>query len=157
MERHDIEFDIAYSYHLESMFSTITGRIDRLITLIIIVAGFSVFSSISGYAWFGILIAVLSVAQIVYQFARVSGVSENQAGKYLSLSVDSSELSDTELKARFKELQKSDSKAWGVLTHVAYKRACIVLGREDTTAKLTVIESCAAWLAGDLPKESKSA
>ncbi|ECY3258977.1 hypothetical protein AU577_20465 [Salmonella enterica subsp. enterica serovar Alachua] len=155
MTRHDIEFDLTYSYHLEKMHSTITGRIDRVITLIIIVAGFSVFSSISGHMWFGGLIALLSVAQIVYQFSRASGISEEQSRKYLALITDKADLTDEELKSRFKELQNTDSNPWGVLKNPAYKRACIVLGLDDPTSKLTFTESIFSILAGDLPRERK--
>lgn len=155
MERHDIEFDIMYSYFLEKMFGIITGRIDRFITFIIIISGFSIFVTVAGFKWYGGLIATLSVVQIVYQFSRASGIAEEQAKKYLSLNVDISEMDDTELKNRFKELQKTDSNPWGILKNTAFKRASIALGRHDTTDRLTLTECFVSILSGDLPKEKK--
>lgn len=152
MERHDIEFDLTYSYHLENMFSTITGRIDRAITLITIVAGFSIFSSVAGHMWFGGLIAVLSVTQIVYQFSRASGISEQQARKYLALLTEKAHLGDDDLLTKYKDLQNSDSNPWGILKNTAFKRACIVLGLKDRTPKLTKVEILFSIMAGDLPK-----
>jgi len=153
MTRHELVFDLTYSYHLEKMYSVLTGRIDRAITFIIIAVGFSVFTNLYSHAWFGALIAGLSVGQVVYQFGRYSGISEDQSRKYLLLKSEADEIDDAELNQRFKSLQSQDSSAWGVFSAPAYKRACIVLGLEDQTPKLTVREKIFAWLAGDLPKE----
>lgn len=48
MNRDDIIFDIHYSHYLEKMFATLTGRIDRIITFIIILSGCGVFVSVTG-------------------------------------------------------------------------------------------------------------
>lgn len=150
MTRHDIIFDITYSHYLEKMFGTITGRIDRGITLIIIAVGLSAFTPLFSKAWFAGIIGLLSVAQIVYQFARQSGVSDDLARKYLNLSTDADLLSDEDLHARFKSLQDSDSNAWSVLKNAAYKRACCVLGLPDATRPLTKREKTFAFLAGEI-------
>ncbi len=150
MTRHDVIFDITYSYHLEKMFGTITGRIDRGITLVIIAVGLSAFTPLFSKAWFAAIIGLLSVAQIVYQFARQSGVSDDLARKYLNLSTDAGLLSDEELRARFKSLQDNDSNVWSVLKNAAYKRACCVLGLPDSTRPLTKREKTFAFLAGDI-------
>jgi len=151
MSRHDDIFDITYSHNLEKMFSTITGRVDRLITLIIILAGCSVFVSISGSMLFGGLIAALSVCQVVFQFSRASGISEGQYRKYLSLISDESSLTDDELHSRLKSIQELDTNPWSILKKAAFKRACISLGLPDTTPGFSRSEKLMSWLAGDLP------
>ncbi|WP_455852722.1 hypothetical protein [Pantoea endophytica] len=149
MNRHDLIFDITYSHYLEKMYGTITGRIDRGITLIIIVVGFSVFFPLFSKAWFAGLIGILSVAQIVYQFARQSGISEDLARKYLSLLTDADQLTDADLHLRFKTLQDSDSNVWGVLKDPAYKRACRSMGATDATEPLTFRQKAFAFMAGE--------
>ena len=44
MNRDDLEFDINYSYFIEKMNYTLLNRIDKGITLVLIVLGFSVFA-----------------------------------------------------------------------------------------------------------------
>lgn len=151
MNRDDIIFDINYSHYLEKMFATLTGRIDRIITFIIILSGCGVFVSISGYMIFGAIISALSISQVVFQFSRASGVAAEHARKYLALITDEPELSNEELSSRFKLLQDSDSEPWGVLKPAAHKRATIVLGRKDNTRSLTRKEAFFARLGGDLP------
>lgn len=152
MNRDDIIFDIHYSHYLEKMFATLTGRIDRIITFIIILSGCGVFVSMTGYFIVGALIAALSICQVVFQFSRASGIAEEHARKYLSLITDEPELTKEDLLARFKLLQDTDSNPWGSLQAAAHKRASIALGRTDNSRALTRKESIMSWLAGDLPR-----
>lgn len=151
MNRHNIIFDINYSYYLEDMFSTLTGRIDKLISIILFILGGSVFMPFSNLLLFGLLVSCLSAIQYFYEFSKYSCFSNIQAKKYLKLIYNESKLNDTELHDKFNELQKSDTKCYGILANAAYKRASIKLGLDDHT-KLTKIESLFAWFAGDLPK-----
>ena len=68
MNRDDLNFIIYYSFILERMNYTLLTRIDKLITLTLIVLGFSVFAPFSNYFVFGVGVAVLSVLQRVYSF-----------------------------------------------------------------------------------------
>lgn len=154
MSRYDLIFDITYSHYVEKMFATLTGRIDRLMTFLIILSGCGVFVSITGYVWFGAFIAALSVSQVVYQFSRSSGIATEQARLYLELITDEPSLTDEELLARFKKLQNADSKPWGCLELPAQKRAAISLDRTDKNRDLTKQEMFSAWLAGDLPRKN---
>lgn len=153
MNRHDMIFDINHSYHLEKMFAILTGRIDRIMTYLIILSGCGVFVSISGYVWFGALIAALSISQVVYQFSKASGVATEQARLYLELITDEPELDDSELSERFKNLQKYDSQPWACLTLPAQKIATTALGLEDTTRDLCLQEILAARIVGYLPRK----
>lgn len=152
MSRHTDIFDINYSHHLERMFSTITGRIDKLITSIIILSGCAIFSSFSGTMWFGALIASLSVIQVVFQFSRASVISEGQYRKYLALINDEPLLTDTELNVRKRALEELDTNPWNLLKNAAHRRACISLGFAVNNPDPGFLEKLFSWFAGDLPR-----
>ncbi|WP_416778172.1 hypothetical protein ACNFJN_08260 [Xenorhabdus budapestensis] len=156
MSRNDIIFDINYSFYLENLFGTLMGRIDKFISITLIVLGGSVFSHFGNVFIFGFLVAVISAAQFIYQPGRASGISDEQAKKYRQLITIEPTLADEELTRRFSEIQSLDSKPWSVLQSAAYKRASIKLGLEDKTAALTRPESIWAWIAGDLPPKGES-
>ncbi|ELN2576664.1 hypothetical protein RY966_002383 [Enterobacter kobei] len=155
MSRHNDIFDINYSYHLEKMFSTITGRIDKAITTVIILSGCAVFSSMTGTIWFGALIASLSIIQVVFLFSRASVISEGQSRKYLALINDEPTLTDAELNARKKSLEELDTNPWSLLKNAAHRRACISLGFDVNNPDPGMLEKAFSWFAGDLPRVVK--
>ncbi|BBV41359.1 hypothetical protein [Citrobacter portucalensis] len=152
MSRHNDIFDINYSHYLERMFSTITGRIDKIITFVIILSGCGVFTSVSGSMWFGALIAALSIFQVVFQFSRASAISEGQYRKYLALINDEPSLTDVELNTRKKSLEELDTNPWNLLKNAAHRRACISLGFVVNNSEPNFIEKVFSWFAGDLPR-----
>ncbi|MMS79820.1 hypothetical protein D9O31_25810 [Salmonella enterica] len=150
MTRHDMIFDVNYSYHLEKMYFTILTRLDKAITMLLIVLGFSVFAPFMNIFAFGVGVAVLSVMQLVYQYGQAAGLSKEQMRQYRRLLVEIDSLSDDELRNRLMKIQDADSVPWQSLMKAAFKRACIQLEIEDDK-KLTIRERITAWLAGDLP------
>lgn len=155
MNRDDLEFDINYSYFIEKMNYTLLNRIDKGITLVLIVLGFSVFAPYSNMFFFGVAVAVLSVLQLVYQFGQEAGLSKEQMRQYKRMLVEFSSLSDEELRARYLKIQDADSNPWRSLQDAAFKRTCIALGRDDDT-DITFLHSAIAWCAGDLPPTKKA-
>lgn len=155
MNRDDIEFDINYSYFIEKMNYTLLNRIDKGITLALIVLGFSVFAPYSNMFIFGVSVAVLSVLQLVYQFGQEAGLSKEQMRQYKRLLVEFATLTEEELRARYLKVQDADSNPWRSLQDAAFKRASIALGRDDDS-KLSYPQSVIAWLAGDLPRTKKA-
>ncbi|WP_275386466.1 hypothetical protein [Xenorhabdus bovienii] len=127
MSRNDIIFDINYSFYLENLFGTLMSRIDKFISITLIVLGGSVFSPFGNLFIFGALVAVISAAQFIYQPRRGAGISDEQAKKYRQLITLEPTLTDEELARRFYEVQSLDSKPWGVLRSPAYKKASIRL------------------------------
>lgn len=154
MTRDDLEFDINYSYFIEKMNYTLLNRIDKGITLSLIVLGFSVFAPFSNMFVFGLFVAVLSVLQLVYQFGQDAGLSKEQMRQYKRLLIESSIISEDELRARYLKIQDADSNPWSSLQEAAFKRTCIVLGRSDET-DISFTHSVIAWIAGDLPRNHK--
>ncbi len=150
MTRDDMVFDLNYSYHLEKMYFTILTRIDKAITMLLIVLGFSVFAPFMNLFAFGVGVAFLSVLQLVYQYGQAAGLSKEQMRQYRRLLVEIDTLTDSELRDRYIKIQDADSVPWQSLQEAAFKRTCIALGR-DCTHKLSLRKSVIAWLAGDLP------
>lgn len=152
MNRDDLEFSVTYSFYLEKMNYRLLTRIDKLITLTLIALGFAVFAKFSNMFFFGAVVAVLSVLQLVYQFAQEAGASKEQMRHYRSLMVNMKNIGDEELRQRFAKIQDSDSMPWQSLEDAAYNRTLIVLGHTGSLTKLSAKDSVLSWLAGDLPK-----
>lgn len=153
MSRDDVIFDLHYSYYLENMFSTLMGRIDRLMSLLLIVLGGTALAPFSNELLFGISVAVLSAAQFIYQPGKQEGVASEHAKKYLQLISLQAELDDATLLKRFVELQSLDTKPWNALKNAAQRRATISLGLEDIQPDLSWWEKFWSWCSGDCPKK----
>lgn len=151
MTRDDLKFDIYYSYAIEKMNHTLLSRIDKAITLLLIVLGCSVFAPFSNMIVFGATVAVLSVLQLIYQFAAESGLSKEQMRQYKRLIIEFDSLNDDFLREKFSKVQDSDSNPWQSLQYAAHKRACITLGLDDDSPKLSLRHKVISWLAGDNP------
>lgn len=152
MSKDDLNFAIYYSYTLERMNYTLLTRIDKLITLVLIVVGFSVFSSFKNYFVFGVFVSVLSVLQLVYHFGQEAGSSKEQMKQYKRLLAEAPSLSDSELIERFIKAQDTDNNPWRSLESAAYLKACLYYNL-PAKYNLTILEKCMSWLAGDLPRK----
>ncbi|HEF0076127.1 TPA: hypothetical protein R8G76_001384 [Citrobacter youngae] len=151
MTRDDLEFDIHYSYFVEKMNFTLFNRIDKAITLALIVLGFSVFAPYSNLFVFGFFVALLSVLQLVYQFGQTAGFSKEQFKKYSKLLVNFNELSDAELREQIIKAQNADNLPWQSLEYAAHNRACIFLGKTENLYRLNFRQKCICFIAGDIP------
>ena len=105
MTRDDMIFDVNYSFHLEKMYFTVLTRIDKAITMLLIVLGFSVFAPFMNLFLFGVTVAFLSVIQLVYQFGQAAGLSKEQMRQYRRLLVELSSLTDEELREKYIKIQ----------------------------------------------------
>lgn len=119
MTRDDMIFDVNYSFHLEKMYFTVLTRIDKAITMLLIVLGFSVFAPFMNLFLFGVTVAFLSVIQLVYQFGQAAGLSKEQMRQYRRLLVELSSLTDEELREKYIKIQDADSMPWQSLQEVA--------------------------------------
>lgn len=155
MTRHDIIFDINYSHYMEKMFCTITSRIDKLISVILMMLGCAVFAPYNGSFIFGAFIAALSAIQFIYQFGKQSGLAQEQSIKYLELMTEAERYDDNELLKRLTDLQKKDCSVWSIFESAAYKKAAIKLGFDDSTSPLSFTEKLFAFFAGGLPKNTR--
>lgn len=152
MTREDNLFDLTLSYYLELSFARVTGRLDYAITAIILLSSCSAFAWLAGTRFFAVIIAILTVIQLLYQFGKKSGGAQEQARRYQQLILNASRLNADELHQQRLEIEKNDSDAWSVLQPAAYKRATLVLGLEDQTQPLTKFEWVFSFIGGNLPK-----
>jgi hypothetical protein len=135
------------------MFSTLMGRLDKTMSLLLIVLGGVAFAPFSNVFFFGVSVATLSAAQFVFQPGKQEGIAGEHAKKYLQLITMADTMDDAALLKRFNELQSLDSKPWGSLANAAQRRATISLGLNDTLPELNYWEAMMSWVAGDLPKK----
>lgn len=150
MGRDDTNFNIYYSFILERMNYTLLARIDKLITLMLIVLGFSVFAPFSNYFIFGVSVAILSVLQLVYRFGEEAAISKEQMKHYRQLLVEAPSLSDGDLLQQYIKIQNTDSNPWRSLEHPAYVVACIYYDLEIDKG-MTCLEAGLSWFAGGYP------
>ena len=152
MTREENIFDLNLSYYLERSFARVTGRLDLAITVIILLSSCSAFTWLASTRFVAVIIATLTVIQLVYQFGKKSGGAQEQARRYQQLILNASRLSADELHQQRLEIEKNDSDAWSVLQPAAYKRAALVLGLDDQTKPLTKLEWIFSFIGGNLPK-----
>lgn len=154
--RHNIIYDINYSYALEKMQSTLCGRVDRFLSFLMLFFGAAVFADFRGTVFYGGLIACTAAFNSVYNFGKKSAVAQSRAYQYLALIRDIDILETDQLLSRLKLIEKDDSHIFSVLCNAAQQRATIALGlRDDPAIKLTRFEKIVSWLAGDLPNQSE--
>jgi len=157
MSRNEILFNLYYSHYLELMNGTLMGRLDKCISLLLMVLGGAAFASFANYIAFGACVAAVSAFQFVFQPGNKSGLSLEHAKKYLQLAMlESSIADDSELHKRYLEIQSLDNLPLSLLKNAAYKRAAIKLDLDDQSPPLSKFESFIAWIAGDLPENHRN-
>jgi hypothetical protein len=153
MEREELLYRIEYSYNFETMFSKITWRIDKLISLVLLVLGSAVFSGVQGTFWFGLSIAMLTAIQMTYQYAKASEHSSMQGKAYMKLLTLESRYSDDDLLDKIVEIEDGDHKPWFLLSDLAMIRTNIRRGYDaESDPQLPWYMKVIGWFAGDLPR-----
>ena len=152
MSREDMLYLIYYSHHLEKMFSIITGRIDKILSFLLLLLGSSVFGGLGHPILIGLLIAGISAIKMSFHFEAAAEHSRKQASAYLKLyTVHFQFANDQELLDAIADAQDKDHNPWHVLTYPAMVATQIASGKTPT-AKLTFIEKCFAFFAGTVIK-----
>lgn len=148
MTRDEITDRIIYSYFLEKLFSTLTGRIDKIITYLTLIFGSSIVVNFYP-TFFAVLIIVLTLSQVVYQFSASSNFSLSQQYKYQELITTEYKYTDEELTEKLLALEHSDKRIWKILEKPAIllTQKKINLTVEQQT-RLTKSEKLFSFLAG---------
>ncbi|WGL95984.1 hypothetical protein [Arsenophonus nasoniae] len=128
MNREEIT-DILYSHYLERSFATITERIDKLISVLMLIFGSAIVLKGNPF-FFGILVVILSSIQATYQFGKKSGSAKKKSVDYLKLYTNQSKYDDNELRERLLELESTDEIIWSCLEPIALLKTQIRLGIE---------------------------
>lgn len=133
MSRNDITTRILYSHYLEKLFATATGRLDRIISVLIIVFGSSIILKGNPFI-FGVLVVVLTGIQTVFQFGKKSGSARKRAFDYQRLYTNESKYTDDDLTFHMLELESSDESIWTSLEEIAAVKTEIKIGASDQSA-----------------------
>jgi hypothetical protein len=148
MSRDDILDRILYSHYLEKLYSTATGRLDKLLLVLIFIFGSAVVLKASPFI-FGIFIVVLTAIQIIYQFGRLSGEAKRRSADYLTLFTLESKYSDEELENRMAEFESRDETIWSSLENIAILKVQIKINLDpEHQTKLTFPEKAFRLLSG---------
>ncbi|WP_334473468.1 hypothetical protein [Arsenophonus sp. PmNCSU2021_1] len=126
MNREEITDRILYGHYLEQLFAIITGRIDRFISVLLLIFGSAIVLNGNPF-FFGISIVVLSAIQSTYQFGKKSGEAKKKAFDYLKLYTNESKFDDSELRERLLELESTDDIIWPCLEPIALLKTQIKL------------------------------
>ncbi|NIG74055.1 hypothetical protein F3J34_10655 [Klebsiella sp. Ap-873] len=155
MSRDEILYQIYYSYRLEKMFSSITGRLDKGLSFLLIILGSSVVGGFGYPVFIGLLIAGISAFKMAFHFEAASEHSKKQAAAYLKL-YNTQHLieSDNDLLNSVTAIQDNDHAPWSILNYPAMVSTQIETGREQTS-KLTPTEKIIAFICGATVQKRK--
>ena len=152
MSREDMLYQILYSHHLEKMFCTITGRIDKCLSFLLFLLGSSVIAGMGYAVLIGLLIAGISAIKMAFHFEAAAEHSRKQAATYLRLYMTQNQfITDSELQNAIADAQDGDHNPWRALYFPAMVATQIELGISPT-ATLTVIEKLFAFCSGAVIK-----
>lgn len=150
MKRDELQFQLSYSFFMESMHARLYAKIDKLLTFTQLVLGSSVFASFGENWALGIALVTLSSLSFVWQPAAKSNLYASRADTYAKLMSTCDDLSDQQLQEEMTNSIENIHDEVGALCAVAHKRATIQLGR-GTGGKLSPYETFIGWLACDVP------
>lgn len=148
INRDDILDRIIYSHYLEKIYSTALGRLDKLISVLLLIFGSAIILN-GNPVLFGIFVAVLAAIQSTYQFGKKSGESNRKAFDYQKLYTIEAKYDDADLMDRMLELENTDSKPWSWLEPIAVLKSQIRVGvskdkQKNLIGKLSYSEFFAA-------------
>ncbi|EHS3655144.1 hypothetical protein KV336_002956 [Escherichia coli] len=151
----NVSFCFRYSFHLETMMSTLYRRLEYLLCFILMLAGGLVLADVGNTVLQGLVVIIVAFTVLALRPARNALLCEWQAARYHELIRDFEYHPDETELPDMDEIEQDDNTAIGLLRNAAYKRALIALGysQEASAIRLTTMEKIAAWFAGDLPEE----
>ncbi len=130
MSREDITTQILYSHYLEKLYATAMGRVDKIISVLIIVFGSSIILNGNPFI-FGVLVVALTGLQTVFQFGNKSGTARKKSFYYQRLYTTESKYNDDDLLFQMLEIESSDEGIWTSLEEIAAVKTEIKLGAAD--------------------------
>lgn len=127
MSREEMTDRILYGHYLEQLYSTATGRIDRLISTLIFILGSAIVLKANPF-YFGVLVVILTAIQTCYAFGKKSGAAQKKAFDYLKLYTNASKYTEEEIRDRLLDLESTDEIIWSILQPIALLKTQIRLG-----------------------------
>lgn len=143
---------IIYSLYLEKLFARLTGRIDKIILLMMFVCGSTIVFNFHT-TFFGLCIVFLTGIQAKYKFGEASSFSLSQQYKYQRLSTLAHKYSDDELLDSMLSIEKEDKMPWSIL-----ERPAVLLAQKNLDVpkseqiQLTICEKIFSFFSGGCVK-----
>lgn len=155
--RKDLEFELIYSYYYEKLMYKFFGRLDKLLSLILLFTATSVIAS----AWNGVLLGSIIALVTCIQFIYAPGAKYHSAKEayreYSRLQNHLDEYDDEALRLTLSQLSRADTDEIGLLSHPARLAALASQGisnlQENVKERpLTKAETLIAHFAGEYPE-----
>lgn len=144
-----LSFNIAYGMYLQRLGSRFYGRLDKLISFLVLLCGMAVVADYLNHFFLGVVVALLGCWQVVYTPGINSVAARNQQDKYSYLLEAFPTLTEEEVRKQLIELRHSDSDLPGCLEMPAVYAATKKLNANtDELPKLSLLQRFAMWFCG---------
>ena len=147
--RQDLAFQVAYSLFLEKMAYRWYGRIDKILSFLLLLSGMAVVADSLPTTTTGFAVAILTAWQLIYSPATKSATARATYLAYGQLFNQLGNLTDDEIAIELNKLSDKDSDAPACLEMPAYCLAGRRLNVPVTNLPaLTLEQRLAQWFCG---------
>ena len=155
--RNKLEFRAIYNFHVEMLTECFNRRMDRFLTLLLILFGSSIAASFYGQALWGALVAIISAIQFVYRFGEHAAIADDRAKEYQRLVRDmmTSDMQDDEFRRRNEAISGHDSKPPTFIKQIAFRNTLIQRGQIEECSEFGRWTSLMSVLFGGTPMPKK--
>ncbi|EAN4947529.1 hypothetical protein BVD23_19945 [Salmonella enterica] len=148
MSRDEISYQILYRYYLEKLYSTLTRRVDHVLSFALVFLGVGVTVNIGSPFILGLCIAGIAILKIVFRFDTRSTQADRQSRAWLKLChTQHCFPSDKALFLSITSLEQDASEVWSMLIGPAIVLTETALGKTPIEP-LTAGEKLCAFLSG---------
>ncbi|WP_404983019.1 hypothetical protein [Cobetia marina] len=157
-ERNELVFQANYALNVEKVVERFNRRMDRFLSLALLLLGSSVAASIGNQVVWGVAVALISSLQFVYRYGEHAGIADDQMRSYQNLvrDIEVRKLSDDAIRDRLEELSESDSKTASFMEQIAHRNTLIRRGQIDKCHDFNWYLTVLAFLFGGTPLPKKS-
>ncbi|WP_394158952.1 hypothetical protein [Salmonella enterica] len=133
MSKDEISYQILYRYSLEKLYSTLTRRVDNLLSFALVFLGVGVTINVGSPFILGPGIVGIAILKRVLRFGTRSAQADRQSRAWLKLfNTQHRFLSDKTLFLAFTSLEQDASEAWSMLIGPAIVMTETALGKTST-------------------------
>ncbi|EFP4584611.1 hypothetical protein HX910_002442 [Salmonella enterica] len=148
MSKDEISYQILYRYHLEKLYSTLSRRVDNMLSFALVFLGVGVTLNIGSPFILGPGVVGLSILKRVFRFGTRSTQADRQSRAWLKLfNTQHRFTSDKTLFLTITSLEQDASEVWSMLIGPAIVMTETALGKTPIEP-LTAGEKLCAFLSG---------
>lgn len=148
MSKDEISYQILYRYYLEKLYSTLTRRVDNVLSFALAFLGVGVIVNVGTPFILGLCVVGISILKIVFRFSTRSTQADKQSRAWLKLfNTQHRFSSDKTLFLTITSLEQDSSDVWSMLIGPAIVMTETALGKTPIEP-LTAGEKLCAFLSG---------